>query len=236
MKNIASAPVRCDIVLILISMTFLFSCANPSHYTPASPASPPEKINSLIVLPFVNISKTAGERQSVRNPLTFKMFTTGPVKTGADAVLTNALADTLNTRLNIEVIVPENVQDITGGLLSTSGSVVNERELYMEIGRHFKADAVIAGRLYRYVERVGTTYGIQSPASVAFDLLLLQTTDGSVVWHRHMDETQTSLTENLFSIRRFFKRRARWVRAAEMAKTGLDEMATEIEKRLGQPR
>jgi ribulose 1,5-bisphosphate carboxylase large subunit-like protein len=61
--------------------------------------------------------------------------------------------------------------------------------------------------------------------------------DGVEVWRGRMDETQRPLSENLFKIGSFFRRKAKWVTAEELASVGMDEAlrklpgATELEEK-----
>jgi hypothetical protein len=88
-------------------------------------------------------------------------------------------------------------------------------------GRALDADAVLVGHIYRYIERVGGNLSVESPASVAFDLHLVRTSDGHVLWTGYFDETQKTLMEDMFDIGSFFQREGKWVTAEQMASTGL---------------
>ncbi|MFH0810324.1 MAG: hypothetical protein V2A77_07645 [Pseudomonadota bacterium] len=89
---------------------------------------------------------------------------------------------------------------------------------YMQgVGRLLEADAVLGGIVYRYTERMGTAYSISHAASLGFDLHLVRTTDGAILWTGHFDETQKDLSQNLFNISRFFKRGVRWLTIDEFA-------------------
>ncbi len=70
-------------------------------------------------------------------------------------------------------------------------------------GRRHGADGVLVGFVYRYKERVGKAYGVESPASVAFDIHLIRVADGRTIWSAHFDETQQSLGDNLFKLGSF---------------------------------
>ena len=80
------------------------------------------------------------------------------------------------------------------------------------------------GRVFRYRERVGTAFSVETPASVAFDLLLIRASDGRLLWVGRFNETQKSLFENLFRLRVFIKRGARWLTADELADFGLAQV------------
>ncbi len=79
---------------------------------------------------------------------------------------------------------------------------------------------VLLGRVERYEERIGSDWSVNRPASVAFKILLMDTATGRVVWKGAFDEAQQPLSENLFTLKRFVKRKARWVTAGDLAETG----------------
>lgn len=93
-----------------------------------------------------------------------------------------------------------------------------------------KIDAVLMGFIYRFRERVGKSYGIESPASVAFSLVLVNADDGQVAWHSHYKETQEALFSNLLTLGKFIKRKARWVTARELATESLEDMLSTLKK------
>ena len=96
--------------------------------------------------------------------------------------------------------------------------------LLIEAGRFANADLVLAGYLYRFKQRVGTGYAVESPASVAFSIHLINISDGRILWSGYFDETQHSLSDNLLEIGSFFKRGAKWITSEEMAVSGLEEL------------
>jgi curli biogenesis system outer membrane secretion channel CsgG len=83
------------------------------------------------------------------------------------------------------------------------------------------ADAVITGRMQRFRERVGDEWGAKSPASVAFLLELVDVRRGDVVWSARFDETQKSLSENIFAIGDIRERGVRWLNAEQLTQEGV---------------
>ena len=53
---------------------------------------------------------------------------------------------------------------------------------------------------------------------------LIRVADGRVLWSGQFNETQKSLSENFLSLGTFFKRKASWVTAREMAQAGLEDI------------
>ncbi|MDA8162387.1 MAG: hypothetical protein M0022_05710 [Desulfobacteraceae bacterium] len=104
--------------------------------------------------------------------------------------------------------------------------------LIQSFGKELGADAVLYGKLFRFDERVGSAYSAQRPASVAFTLHLIRTSDGAILWHYDFDETQKPLTENILNTRLYRKSGLKWLTAEELAKYGLSEATRELERRL----
>jgi hypothetical protein len=68
---------------------------------------------------------------------------------------------------------------------------------------------------------------VDKPASVAFGIHFIRIADNRLIWGGHFDETQHSLSENLFKLRKFVKRGGGWLTAEQLATYGLQEtMAT----------
>ena len=110
------------------------------------------------------------------------------------------------------------------GLLAGNNKEWQERDLQLEIGRTLNADAIFVGYIYRFRERVGGKYSVDLPASVAFDIHLIRTVDGRGLWSAHFDETQQPLSDDLFRLNLFLRRKAKWVTAQEMAISALKDM------------
>jgi curli biogenesis system outer membrane secretion channel CsgG len=89
------------------------------------------------------------------------------------------------------------------------------------IGEMVYADAVMTGRVQRYRERVGDEWGAKSPASVAFVLDLVDVRRGDVIWSAQFDETQKSLSENIFAFGDISERGVRWLSADQLAQEGV---------------
>ena len=109
-------------------------------------------------------------------------------------------------------------------ILSSEKEELSERKLLVMVGSELGADAILAGKVYRFIERDGTDYSIKSPASVAFDMMLIRVSDGRTLWTGHFDETQQSLFENIYQWGSFVKRKGKWITAEQLAIDGLNSM------------
>jgi len=113
-------------------------------------------------------------------------------------------------------IVSENEVREVGQLLPADDASRIKR-----IGEMVYADAVITARVQRFRERVGDEWGAKSPASVAFVLDLVDVRRGDVIWSAQFDETQKSLSENIFAFGDIGSRGVRWLSADQLAQEGV---------------
>jgi hypothetical protein len=94
------------------------------------------------------------------------------------------------------------------------------------------ADAVLSGRMLRFRERIGESFGAQSPASVAFTLQLVDVKRGEVIWTAEFDETQKALSENLFALADVTQRGVKWLKAEELAEEGVNKAIIQLNRLL----
>ena len=177
----------------------------------------------MLVLPFRNLAEEYGKEGIVRCPLSGSVFVAGKVMEGSEQRLTDQLIHILNNSTDFSLVFSRQPEAMSV-FVSYAESIFAERDFLVKTGCKAKADIVLIGYIYRFRQRVGNQYTIQSPASVAFGLHLIKVEDSSNVWYAHFDETQSSLSENLFGLKQFFKRKAKWITAEEMAISGLEDM------------
>jgi hypothetical protein len=209
-------------VFLLTGIVFLSACRTDTIVKEASPDL--SGIKTILILPFKDMAAVFGEGVNVRCPVCGKVFTTGEVAENAADMLTENLFNLLKDRKDFELIPSTQAQGVMSGLLAGNKKEWQERDLQLEIGRALNADAIFVGYIYRFRERVGGKYSVDLPASVAFDIHLIRTVDGRVLWSAHFDETQRPLSDNLFRLNLFLQRKAKWVTAQEMAISGLKDM------------
>ena len=102
------------------------------------------------------------------------------------------------------------------------------RDIAIDVGRILGADSVMIGTVSEYSERSGSEWAIESPTTVSFDVEVLSTKDGKTIWETSFTETQQPLFDNLFEIKKFVKRKGKWISADEMAKEGARRTAKEF--------
>lgn len=163
----------------------------------------------------------------MRCPICGTICEGGEIEGDPGAYLTEHLMAYLNKNTSLNLVPPHRAQRLRYTLLSGDVSL-GERRLLADIGKAADADAVLSGIIFRFRQRQGRALSVERPASVAFGLHLIRVEDGRVVWARHFDETQKTLSENLFAVRTFVSRGARWLSAEELGLHGLKESMKEF--------
>jgi hypothetical protein len=209
-------------VFIFTGIVFFSACGGDNIVKEKPPNL--SGLEKILILPFKDMASVFGESVNGRCPVCGKVFTTGEVPESAAGMLTEHLFILLKDRKDIELIPSSQAQGVMSGLLAGSKKMAQERDLQLEIGRALNADAIFAGYIYRFRERFGGEYSVDLPASVAFDVHLIRVEDGRVLWSAHLDETQRPLSDDLFRLGLFLRRKAKWITAKEMAISGLEDM------------
>jgi TolB-like protein len=124
---------------------------------------------------------------------------------------------------NWQIVSESEVREVDQSVGPTSEAVRLKR-----IGEMVYADAVITGRIQRYRERIGDEWGAKSPASVAFVLDLVDVRRGDVIWSARFDETQKSLSENIFALGEIGQRGVRWLSAEQLAQDGVKKAVSQL--------
>ncbi len=174
-----------------------------------------------IVLPFKDMSKIYGKKNTIKSLISGDYFITGKVEEGANDFMTESLVALLGKKEKFEIIGYSAISE-------TSFDTLSEFDLLIKAGKKQGADNVFAGYIYKFEERIGTDYSVDSPASVSFSIYLIDVDERTIMQSLHFDETQQSLTDNLFGFASFFKRHGKWITAKDMAYSGMSDMLEKL--------
>ncbi len=190
---------------------------------------PLSRTSRVVIIGFQPALLPGEKPDIVRDPLSGATFMAEPVPQDAVRVMTDTLFERLVTETSFSLVSPAQAGgtflDIVGSDQSASLDTV---EILQKVGRAFDADAVLVGYLYRWNERHGSDYGVKSPASVAFDLHILKSSDGEILWRARFDKEQRSLSENLLDLETFIRGGGKWMTVRELALLGLKDLLTEM--------
>ena len=220
-KLSSKPPGLCAVLCLAVLVVFIGACQNRLLYPDR--ATGLDRFEKILVMPFDDLYRKLGDHASYRCPVSGKVYLIEEVAEGADAFLTDYLMSALMERKALVLIPPGQAQGAISSLLSETRAEMSELELLMKTGQQLGADAILLNRVYRFRHRVGTRYTAESPASVGLDMLLLSVPDGRLIWNGHVDEIQQTLSENLFKIGTFIKRKGQWISAEELASGGIDD-------------
>lgn len=221
-KKVQSRAYLSSCLMIIIFAVFTQSCGSPTGHVPQEKIQP-VRINKLVVLGFRPAMSQGREPGMIRSPFSGAVFMAQPVEGDVADMLTSRLFDRIQQNERYELIGPNQAKGVFASIVS-SDQGISDREVFGKIGRSFSADAVIAGYVYRWREREGTNYSVRQPASVAFDLYLIEPKEGAIMWGGKYDKTQQSLTENILDVGTFLKGKGKWMTASELADVGLTEI------------
>jgi len=160
----------------------------------------------------------------VRSPISGAVFMAAPVSDSIVLQMNDMLLSLLMENKDYDLVSPSQVRGVFSRIISDDKYTLDDIAVIKKIGKAFNAQFVLIGYLYRWQEREGTEYSAKLPASVAFDLDLVQSETGDIIWKGSFDKTQQSLMENLFDFSFFFKSKGKWMTARQLAELGLSEI------------
>ena len=92
-----------------------------------------------------------------------------------------------------------------------------------EIGSRLGVDVLVFGTINRFQERIGGPMTAKRPASVYFEISMIDARNGQKVWYAVFDRTQKSLSDDITNIRNFVRGGGKWLTAREFAEIGIAE-------------
>ena len=179
-------------------------------------------VKRLAVIAFQPLLPAEGSTMVVC-PLCSAGFSSGKIEKGAEKLVQESFIDKLQDFNQLKVLPPEKVMAVYNRIVAESLKQPLV-DVLIKAGAELQADIIVVGYVYRYAERVGYDFSAERPASVAFEIRLLNAKDGSTLWRGVFDKTQKSLMEDIFQASSFFKGGAKWLTASQLAKLGMDKI------------
>jgi hypothetical protein len=179
-------------------------------------------VKRLAIISFQPLLPEEGSTMVVC-PLCSGGYSSGKIEKGAEKTVQEGFIDKLRDFKEVQIIPPEKVTAVYNRI---AAEALKKPLLAVlkKVGAELHADVIVVGYVYRYTERVGYDFSAERPASVAFEIHLLNVADGSTIWRGVFDKTQKSLSENLYEASSFFKGGGKWLTASQLAKQGIDEI------------
>ena len=179
-------------------------------------------VKRLAVIAFQPLLPAEGSTMVVC-PLCSVGFSGGKIEKDAEKIVQESFIDKLHDIKEAQIIPSEKVMAVYKRVVAESLKKPLV-DVLSYVGAELQADIIVVGYVYRYTERVGYDFSAERPASVAFEIRMLNVQDGSTIWRGVFDKTQKSLMEDLFQASSFFKGGAKWLTASQLAKLGIDKI------------
>jgi len=228
--NVRVTCSRCGLSLLTLFTLLILAGCHGDRGSPPSTQPPSRPIIQTLVVVGFRAAITNGEGpELVRNPITGTSFMSWPVPENVVDWLTDQLFEMLAQDKGRHLVPPGQAQGVVESIMHSDTKLgIHPLEMIQDVGKAFGADAVLIGQLYRWQDRVGTDYGVETPASIAFDVSLVRPSDGAILWRGNYDKTQKSLFENLFDLKTYVRSGGRWLTARELAGFGLERLLAEM--------
>jgi hypothetical protein len=181
-----------------------------------------ETMPSLAILPFI-VERIEDPSRGAVCPICKGVYRKGGILPDARNTLTRLLQEKMEAVGTFKVLPAEKVQEALSQSDKRQFDLTPTRSS-IRLGKTLNMDFIFVGFLFRFEERIGSSIGAEKPASVGFDIHLIRLRDEKRLWDGKFDETQKPLSENLFKIGSFVRRRASWLTAEELSSVGMDEM------------
>jgi hypothetical protein len=214
---------------ILVAVLFLFLTGCGGRPAPVSEKKDQYRKETLAVVGFKAALGEQEKPQVVRDPLSGAIFWAEPVPPAVVREMNAELFNRIKSRGDRELMTPGQALGAYASLASGDMRLaLLPAKMLQEIGKVLGADLVLAGFIYQWREREGTDYAVNRAASVSFDLHLLRSDDGKVIWNGKYDKTQRPLSENILDLKTFLGGKGRWMTARKLASLGLDRLLAEM--------
>lgn len=156
-------------------------------------------------------------------PLSQILFDRQNLRADGDQVLTRIAADTLRIRFEEKLIPSDKAQSVFDEI-SRNDTFDTPRKLAQALGDRLQAELVVVGSVWRYRDRGVIKEIPDSPASVAFEVYLVEVATGKRLWRGKFDGTQKTLSEDVIRGLKQIRMGARWLTADELARYGVKEV------------
>ena len=202
----------CSLFMILV-----VGCAEESNRPIALSSS--VYSNKLLVLPFQAVVPKGAIATC---PICGKNNPAGPITSDAKSVLTDMLIMGLERRGF--VIVPMGKVEEALLAIGEKKAAAYPIEAAKKLAKKFNLKLVMAGVVFEYKSREGSSIGVEEPAAVSFSLHLIEGKTGRILWKDKYYESQKPLSEDITNIGKFIKRSGKWVTARRLAYDGMNTL------------
>lgn len=185
------------------------------------------RLGRLAIVPFTTdlyVEKSASpEKPFLVCLLEGKRFKVSAVPPSALEEITAIFTQQLTIKGGYDLVLPGDVIAFVKRR-HLDPSEIGPRAFFGTIAEGLDVDAVVAGNVYRYKERRGSSFGAEQPASVSIDIHLLDGRSGELLWEADYKESQSPLSDNVGSLGLIVQRGAKFLTASELASWAVEQI------------
>ncbi len=174
---------------------------------------------TILVLPFEYYCPT---EKAITFFCPVQGIISGEIEGKAKEIMNSLLRENLKSLENRYTFIFLSQEDYEILLEEALNSVKTSEELVEFFSKKTGAHYLLYGKIFKFKERRGKSWSVESPAAVAFTLVLYKGEDGKILWQRTFDEVQKPLSENLLKLSLYKK--IKWLTAEELSERGLQEI------------
>ena len=214
-------------LLVIPGLVLPLGCQHRKSVTAKTPRVLP--IKKVVAVGFIAALSEKEKPASFQNRLSGSMVDAEPVSRDVVRKLNDMMLERVAAEKNYELLPRSKAIGVYLEMLNSDKSVgMPLIKIVQEVGNRFNADAVLIGYIYRWREREGSNYAAKRAASVSFDLHLIRSHNGAIMWKSIYDKTQQSLSENLFDLGTFKESGGKWLTVEKLGEIGLRKILEEM--------
>ena len=206
-------------LLIFISILF-FSCSHKNNVKKVDQV-PIKKPARIFIPPFVKVTQNIEKKFkcNIENKKIVCNYSDEQFKL-IGRQLASKFYFALGNRDNYRAVSIDNVENA----FQKSIDQININK----ISEKFKIDYIIEGFVYKFIERKGSEYSVEEPATIHFVIAIRNAITGEIIWQKEYYERQQELSKNLLNILNFFKRKGKWLTALELFENAIVKIVNEL--------
>lgn len=220
---------RLRLIFFLLVIPCIALVQGCQHSMTSKNNKPVLSLNKVVVLGLISAVTEKGEPAAYQSHSTGAGSVTESVPPDAARKISLILYDMVAAQKGYKLVpYSQAIEQYSKIIASGQHTDAHADIAFKQVGKTFEADAVLVGYIYRWRERQGADYGVESPASVTFDLKLIRPMDSAILWKSVFDKTQQSLSENLFDMDTFIESGGKWMTAEKLAEIGIRKLVSEM--------
>ena len=147
-----------------------------------------------------------------------KVFVDNKTMVGLDTALVEVLRRDKVSSWMSAAAVRQCQEQVLAGDRGSRGSALDH---WLAVGDCAGVDWLLVPQITYWRERDGSDVSVRDAASVTMDLFLIDVRGKNLGGRFHFEETELSLTENIFDADKFMRRGGKWITARDLAREGM---------------